>query len=148
MSFHTGASQAMVHTILSLVMAKSISDASLIGASVQRLGDFFLMADKDFATATACYHTALEQMKNDGARRHVADCVLRLGIVLLLEGKVGKAKRKVTNSRRIYELAADAQGCSYCEGILAECEVEGPKVSSTATPSLRILIDSSVRCSI
>ena len=119
---------AITPTILSLAFARILSDGSRVAAVVQRLGDLFLMADKIFQSATACYQRTLEVMRNAGARQHVADCVLRLGIVLLLEGQVAEAKRKLTNSRRIYKLAEDAQGYGYCECILAECEVEGQKV--------------------
>ena len=119
----------MVHTILSLLIAKSISDDSFVAAGVQRLGDFFLMTDGDFLSAEACYEMTMQVMKNAGKRGNVADCVLRLGIILLLEGKVQDAKHKLTNSRRIYELAEDSQGHSYCEVVLAQCEIEGPKVS-------------------
>ena len=125
--------QAMVHTILSLVMAKNISDDSRISAGLQRLGDIFLMDDKDCSSANACYQVTMDVMKRAGVRRHVADCVLRFGIIHLLEGKIPEAKQKLMNSRRIYKLADDSQGHSYCEAILAECEVEGPKVSLTAT---------------
>ena len=41
------------------------------------------------------------------------------------------------NSQRIYELAEDPQGYSYCEAMLAECEIEGPKVSLVLQSELR-----------
>ena len=54
--------------------------------------------------------------------------MLRLGVILLLEGKIADAKQKLSTSKRIYELAEDLEGWSYCESILAECETEGRKV--------------------
>ena len=123
----------MTHTILTLVLAKSISDDNFVAAALQRLGDIFLMTDKGFLSASTCYQANMDIIKYSGLRRHVADCVLRFGIVLLLEDRRAEAKRKLMNCRRIYELAEDSQGYSYCEAVLAECEVEGPKVSLTAT---------------
>ena len=118
------------------MLVRSISEDSFVAAGLQRLGDLFLMTDKDLSSARACYHETLNIMRNAGARRHVADCVLRFGIILLLEGRVVEAKRKLINGRRIYELAEDPHGYSYCEAVLAECEVEGPRVSWTCTPYL------------
>ena len=124
-------SQALVHTIITVALARSISDDSFVAAGLQRLGDIFIMTDNDFTSAKACYQMTMEVMRNAGARRHVADCVLRFGIVLLLEGKVAEAKQKLMNSRRIYKLAEDPQGYNYCEAILAECEIDCPKVTLT-----------------
>ena len=80
---------------------------------------------RDFQTVRSCYQTAVEYLKNAGLRRHAANCALHLGIILLLEGKMPKAKQRRINNRRIYELAEDAQGYSNCEVILAECDLEG-----------------------
>ena len=140
--------QAMVHTIICLLLARRISEDSVLAAGLQRLGDLYLMIDEDLLSAAGCYETSMSVMKIVGARRHVADCVLRLGILLLLEGKVAEAKRKCANSRRIYELAENSQGCNYCDAILAECDVEGLKVSLTATLNLPMLIDPFVQSSI
>ena len=90
--------QAIVHVILSLALARSISDDSLIAASLQRLGDIFMITHKDLSSANGCYRITMEIMKTASARRHVADCVLRLGILLLLEGKVADAKQKFTKT--------------------------------------------------
>ena len=108
------------------------------------------MTDKSFRSATTCYGVNMDIMKRSGQRRHVADCFLRFGIVLLMEGKLTEAKQKLKNSRRIYELAEDLQGYSYCEAVLAECEAEGPKVSLTVTLLLAhlVLIDLFMQCSI
>src|ERR1700761_7292810 len=57
--------QAMVHTIISLVLAKSISDDSFVTVGLQRLGDFFLMIDKDLATANSCYQVTMKMFYND-----------------------------------------------------------------------------------
>ena len=122
----------MVHIILSLVLAKSISNDSFVVPSLQQLGDFFLTMEMDLETAKSCYQTAAEYLKDEGYRRHFADCAFRFGIILLLDGKEEVGKQKLTNSLRIYELAGDIQGHSYCKAILAECEVEGPKVRQTA----------------
>ena len=126
--------QAMAHTILTLVLGKTISDDSYVAAAFQRLGDLYIMTDKDFTSAITSYHVSMDRQKYAGKRRHVADCVLRFGIVMLLKGKLAGAKHKFMNSRHIYELAEDAQGYNYCEAVLAECEIEGPKVSLAAMP--------------
>lgn len=52
-----------------------------------------------------------------------------------------EAKQKLVNNRRIYELAEDAQGYSNCEVIVAECDVEGPKVRLTYKKYMPILTD-------
>src|ERR1700761_9789662 len=107
----------MVHTVLSLALSKTISDDSIIVLSLQRLGNCFLTMKRDLESARSCYQTAIDYLKDAGMRRHVADCALRLGIIFLLEGKVLEAKRKLINSRRIYELVEDTQGYNYCESI-------------------------------
>ena len=82
----------MVHAVLSLVLAKTISDDGIVVLCLQRLGDCFLEMGKDFENARLCYQTAIVYLKDAGKRRHVADCALRLGIILLLEGKILEAK--------------------------------------------------------
>ena len=124
--------EARVHIIISLVLAKCVADDSLVAMGLQRLGDIFLMSDKDISSARACYQANMDIIQYFGVRRPVADCVLRFGIVFLLEGKIVDAKRKFTNSRRIYKLAEDSQGYNYCEAVLAECEIDGPKVRGHA----------------
>src|ERR1700761_3315305 len=90
--------QAMVHTILVLLMATSICDDSIVVLSLQRLDDCFLIMERDFENAKSCYQTAIDYLKDAGLQRHVADCALRLGIILLLEGKVLEAKQILMNS--------------------------------------------------
>ena len=124
----------MIHTILALILGKSVSDDGYVAAALQCLGDIFLITDKNFVSATACYQANIDIIKCFGKRRQIADCALRFGIVLLLEGRVAEAKRKLINSRRIYELAEDSHGYNYCDAILVECEVEGPKVSLLVRP--------------
>ena len=81
----------MVHTILSLAMGRIISDDSLVVQSLQRLSNFFII-ETDLENARSCYQTTIEYLKDAGLRRHVTDCSLRLGIILLLEGKIQEAK--------------------------------------------------------
>jgi len=83
-----------VHTVLSLVQERSISDNGPVASSLQRLGDLFLMIEKHFASANACYHASIEIFQHSGVRRHVADCVVRFGIILFLQGKVEEAEKK------------------------------------------------------
>src|ERR1700761_7509290 len=45
----------MVHAILTLVLGKNISDDCFVATALQRLGDLFLMTDKNFLSASACY---------------------------------------------------------------------------------------------
>ena len=87
-----------------------------------------LKRENDLTTSTVCYQTALEINQSDGTRRHVADCLLRLGIVLLLDGKIEEAKSMLMKTKRWYEGAEDVQGFQYTETILAECETNGLKV--------------------
>ena len=47
--------QAVVHIILCLVLAKSISDDSCFATSLQCLGDLFFMAEKKNSSANTCY---------------------------------------------------------------------------------------------
>ena len=119
--------EALIHAIVGLIIAIKSSDEQCVSAGFQRLGDLFLITDKDYASAISCYQASLDLITYIGVRRHIADCLLRLGVVLLLEGRVTEARRKLTASRRFYAAAEDPQGYQYCEAILEECSIDGPK---------------------
>ena len=87
--------QALVHTIVSLIWAREVSDDSRVAVSLQRLGDLFLVTEKDFMSAQACYETTMYIIGYTGVRRHIADCLLWFSVVLLLEGKITDAKRNL-----------------------------------------------------
>ena len=55
------------------------------------------------------------------------------------KAKWKRQKKRLINSRRIYELADDTPEYNYCEAILAGCEIEGLKVRLIDTWRSRIL---------
>ena len=103
-------------------------EPSTTAAFLQRFGDVCLIEDSDFETAKHCYEAILEFFRYLGMRRHIADCLMRLGLVYLLEGDNETAKIKLSTARRFYISAEDPEGCRYCEARLEDVRNPEPKV--------------------
>jgi len=116
--------------ILGCVIARKVGDVGLTAAFLQRVGDINMSFDSDTQTAKCCYNVTMEYLRYHGAWRHLADSVLRLRLVSLLEGERKDSELNFSTAYRFYIHAEDPEGCHYCEAWLEDCEDPVQKLCS------------------
>ena len=119
---------ALRYAIVGCITSRKVEDMSYTVGFIQRIGDLLLTLDSDIQSARQCYEVVLEYMAFEGARRHHADCLTRLGLLSLVEGDRDAAKANLSRARKLYIASEDPEGCRYCEGRLEECTDPLPKV--------------------
>lgn len=119
---------AIRYSILGCVMALKAGDMSFVAALVQRIGDVSILLDGDIQTARSCYEATFSYVRYQGLRRHLADCLMRLGLLHLIDGKRAEAGVKLSTARRLYAAAEDPDGCRYCDARLEDCQDPTQKV--------------------
>jgi hypothetical protein len=114
---------------LSIVLSinSSKTDGTLATANaVQRIGDsfFYTSLHEDLDVARSCYEATLGWIRHLGMWRHLADCLLRLGMVDYVQGFQDRAIKRLNQARKFYVVAESVEGARYCEARAIDC-VEG-----------------------
>jgi tetratricopeptide (TPR) repeat protein len=105
--------------VLCALIARKHHDRILLSTTLMRIGDVFYYQRRT-DEAKACYDLVLDLIRYLGLRRHLGDCLFRLGIVDQLRGDDERAAQRVSRARMFYQDAEVAENSRMCEAWLAD----------------------------
>ncbi|KZT33765.1 TPR-like protein [Sistotremastrum suecicum HHB10207 ss-3] len=110
---------ALVSYTRAVVIERQRSDIVGLAEAIRRLGDAFRQLS-DIDTAKACYDVTLSMIGFLGVRGPIADCLVSMGKVSLLEGDIHGAREHFLKADKLYHLGDLSVGKTETAHLLSQ----------------------------